>query len=50
MYQNAANSYRWKEFDIDMNNILVVYDGAYKKLLNVDPTRLARSKCEVHLY
>lgn len=50
MFQNAAYAYRSREFDIHMNNISGVCDGAYKKLMDADPRRWARSKCQVRRY
>ncbi|KAH6804959.1 hypothetical protein C2S51_029790 [Perilla frutescens var. frutescens] len=51
MYKKAANCYRAQEFDKHMRNLSIASEnGAYKKLLDADPTRWARCKCPVRRY
>ncbi|KAH6775008.1 hypothetical protein C2S52_012569 [Perilla frutescens var. hirtella] len=51
MFRRAANCYRAQDFEKYMNHLFLASEnGAYKKLLDADPMRWARSKCVVRRY
>ncbi|XP_057803379.1 uncharacterized protein LOC131018682 [Salvia miltiorrhiza] len=51
MFQRAANSYRREQYDLYFGQLALVRDkGAYRKLMDLHPSRWARSHCRVRRY
>ncbi|XP_057803635.1 uncharacterized protein LOC131018968 [Salvia miltiorrhiza] len=51
MFQRAANSYKREQYDLHSGQLALVRDkGAYKKLMDLQPSRWARSHCGVRRY
>ncbi|XP_057790698.1 protein FAR1-RELATED SEQUENCE 5-like [Salvia miltiorrhiza] len=50
MFQKCARCYRSPEFDIHFSNLSLTCDGAYRRLVEVEPRRWAQSQCPVRRY
>ncbi|XP_057811810.1 uncharacterized protein LOC131026050 [Salvia miltiorrhiza] len=51
MFQRAANSYKREQYDLHSGQLTLLRDkGAYRKLMDLQPSRWARSHCGVHRY